>query len=141
MLLYKYLVLVRGTCSLRIIRREFNACFYLEPRIRPYTRIRKSNNEVTNKRGKKGKKTALVDICVHDITEVSFPKIHPSMEGRERTRDIISTQQEVVGSLTNERNHVQGASPSGRTTYKCQELHAPGKQPGRCMHVVRTYFF
>ena len=49
-LLYKYLV--PGTCGLRIIRKKWNACFYLEPPRRFYTRIRKFN-EVTNRRGKR----------------------------------------------------------------------------------------
>ena len=43
---YRYLI--RGTRGLRIIRKKCNACFYMEQRIRFYTRT-KFKNEVTNR--------------------------------------------------------------------------------------------
>ena len=42
---------------------------------------------------------------------MTFPKIRLSMEGRERARDIVSTQRKVTGSLTNKRNHVRTVLP------------------------------
>ena len=48
---------IRGTRGLRVIRKKRNACFYMEPRIRFYTRTypgRKFKNEATNRWGKKG---------------------------------------------------------------------------------------
>ena len=44
------------------------------------------------------------------------------MGGRERTRDIVSTQQEVAGSWTNERNHVRTVLPGLIDYLKIQNL-------------------
>ena len=52
---YRYLVsYIRGTRGLRRIRKKRIACFYMEPRIRCYTRARKFENEVINRKGQKG---------------------------------------------------------------------------------------
>ena len=46
--------------------------FYIEPRVRFYTRARKFKNEVTNRRGKKGpflnlEKTCIIMFCMRDF--------------------------------------------------------------------------
>ena len=56
--------IIRGTRGLRIIRKTRNACFYMEPRIRFYTRARKFKNEVTNRWGKKGPFLNLKKSCI-----------------------------------------------------------------------------
>ena len=46
--------IIHGARGLRMIRKKQKACFYMEPRLRFYTRTRKFKNEVTNRWGKKG---------------------------------------------------------------------------------------
>ena len=57
--------IVRGKRGLRIrVRKKRNVCFYMEPRLRFYTRTRKFNNEVTNRRGKKDSFLNLTKSCI-----------------------------------------------------------------------------
>ena len=50
---YRYVI--RGTCVVSAYyEKKSNACFYIEPRIRFYTRTRKFINEVTKQNGQKG---------------------------------------------------------------------------------------
>ena len=56
--------MIRGTCGLRIIRKNRNACFYMEPHGRFYTRTRKFKNGVTNRWGKKDAFYYLKKTCI-----------------------------------------------------------------------------
>ena len=64
--------IIRGTRRLRIIRKKRNACFYMEPRIRFYTRTRKLKNQVTNGWGKKGQVLNLRTFCIINGLVVVF---------------------------------------------------------------------
>ena len=66
--------LVRGTCGLRIIRKKWNACFYLEPRIRFDGRTRKFKDEVTNRKGKTGPFLTLKNSIINGLNSTKYSK-------------------------------------------------------------------
>ena len=95
---YRYLI--RGMSGRRIIRKKWNACFYIEPRyieprIRLYTRTSKFKNEEKNRRGKKGqflnlKKSCIINGPTFEIRQIARQADHSSRITRAERTDVLT---------------------------------------------------
>ena len=57
--------------------KKVKACFYVEPRIRFYTRTRKIKNEVTNRRGKKGPLNLKKSCIINGLKDLEIGSTDP----------------------------------------------------------------